>query len=257
MKNLEKDLNDLWFSKEETKIYLACLEFWDLPISTISKITKIWRVNLYYHTQGLVDKWFLSFYQKNGIKAFVAENPKVIINKEKEKLNLANKIFPELISILSKSPSKPKIQFFEWKTWVKSVFERLLKDKNSEIVTFSNIEKLSIFFSWEDFLKNHFEERLKNKIKTRLISPKTGITINFVNSFLKNDKFLELTETFLIPSKNFFFSSEISIFSNSIAILNLNKENPIWVLIENKELYETQKAIFDLAWLWATSFIVN
>lgn len=257
MKNLESDLGYLWFTKEEIKIYLACLEFWDLPISTISKITKIGRVNLYYHTERLVEKWLISFYQKNWTKIFVAENPKVLINKEKEKLNLANKIFPELISILSKSPSKPKIQFFEWESWIKNIFERFLVNKNNEIVTFSNLERLNSFFKWSDFLKNHFSDRIKNKIKTRLISPKTENTINFVNNFLANKSYEDLFEIFLIPSKSCYFASEISIFSNSIVILNLNEQNPIWVLIENNELYETQKAIFDLAWLWATSFIVS
>jgi len=39
--------------------------------------------------------------------------------------------------------------------------------------------------------------------------------------------------------------------------MNLNEKNPIGVLIENTELFRTQKAIFDLAWLGATSFITQ
>lgn len=257
MQNLEIDLEYLWFTNEETKIYLACLEFGDLAISTIAKFTKIWRVNLYHHTQRLVEKWYLSFYQKNWIKIFVAENPQILINKEKEKLNLANKVFPELLAILSKSSNRPKIQFFEWENWIKTIFERFLIQKNNEIVTFSNFERLKYFFKDNNFLENNFDSRINNNIKTKFISPKTKISEEFVKKILLNNISSNLFEVFLIPSSNFFFSSEISIFSNSIAILNLNKENPIWVLIENKELYETQKAIFDLAWLWATSFIVN
>lgn len=257
MQNLELDLEFLGFTNEETKVYLTCLEFGELPISTISKITKIWRVNLYYHSQRLVDKWYLSFYQKNWIKIFVAENPQIFINKEKEKLNIANKVFPELLAILSKSSNRPKIQFFEWENWIKTIFERFLIQKNSEIVTFSNFERVNEFFKNNDFLENHFDNRIKSNIKTRFISPKTKVSEDFVKKILLNNISSNLLEVFLIPSSNFFFSSEISIFSNSIAILNLNKENPIWVLIENKELYDTQKAIFDLAWLWATSFIVS
>lgn len=36
------------------------------------------------------------------------------------------------------------------------------------------------------FLKNHFSDKIKNKIKTKLISPKTENTINFVNNILVN-----------------------------------------------------------------------
>ena len=67
----------------------------------------------------------------------------------------------------------------------------------------------------------------------------------------------KLSEIFLISPEEFQFASEITIFSGSIAILNLHESNPVGILIENAELYKTQKAIFDLAWLGATSFITG
>lgn len=132
-----------------------------------------------------------------------------------------------------------------------------MAQKNSEIVTFSNFEKVDGFFGDKAFLKAHFEARIRNGIKTRFISPKNPVTEEFVRSMLSGMISRDLLEVFLIPSGEFYFTSEISIFSNSIAILNLSKELPVGVLIENKELHDTQKAIFDLAWLGATSFIVN
>lgn len=199
----------------------------------------------------------MSFYQKNGVRVFVAENPQVLINKEKERLNLANRLFPELLNILSRSSNRPKVQFFEGENGIKSIFERFLVQKEAEIVTFSNFEKVDNFFADKAFLKEHFDTRIRNRIKTRFISPKNTVTQEFVQSILSEAVAHNLLEVFLIPSGEFFFNSEISIFANSIAILNLSKEMPVGVLIENKELHDTQKAIFNLAWLGATSFIVN
>ena len=136
-----------------------------------------------------------------------------------------------------------------------NIFERFLQNDVKEMVSFSNFEKLSEFFEDKRFLEKHFAERFKKGIKTRFISPRNDLAESFTQKFF--DKHLSdgLVEVFLISPKEFYFDSEITIFDDSISIINFNKKSPVGVLIENKELYQTQKAIFDLAWLGATSFI--
>ena len=154
--NIQKSLEFLGLKKEEIKIYLCCLEFWNLATSSISRITKIWRVNCYHYIDKLLKKWFLFSSEKNWTKIFTAENPQIFLNKEKEKLNLVQNIMPELMSLSSKSPNKPNIAFFEWVDWIKNIFNKLENLKNTEIVSFSNFWKLTDFFEWEKFLQNHF-----------------------------------------------------------------------------------------------------
>ncbi len=127
--------------------------------------------------------------------------------------------------------------------------------RESEIVSFSNFERLGNFLP--DFLPSHFEKRLERKIKTRFISPKSAKAETFCDQFFPKEYNEALLEVFLISPDEFNFDSEITIFAGSIAILNLNEENPIGILVENPELFHTQKAIFDLAWLGATSFITQ
>jgi hypothetical protein len=81
--------------------------------------------------------------------------------------------------------------------------------------------------------------------------------IPYVIEFLAANLDQKLLEIFLISPKEFYFESEISIFAGSIAIMNLQEKNPVGVLIQTPELYRTQKAIFDLAWLGATSFVTS
>jgi len=253
--DIESKMKSLGLWREEIKIYLCCLEFWDQPVSSISRITSIGRVNCYHHIDKLLEKWFLSKYQKNGVKIFVSENPKIFINREQEKLNIAKEMLPELLSISSIGIKKPKIQFFEWEKGMMNIFERFLQNDVKEMVSFSNFEKLSWFFEDKAFLEKHFSQRFKKGIKTRFISPRNDAAEVFTEKFFHKHLSDGLVEVFLISPKEFYFDSEITIFDDSISIINLNKKSPVWVLIENKELYQTQKAIFDLAWLGATSFI--
>ncbi len=248
-------LTNLGLSEEEAQIYLCLLEYGTSSVSNISQHTKIGRVNCYHHLEKLLQKGLISASSRSKIKQFTAENPKILINKEIERLNQAKTLVPELLTLTSNNPLKPKIAFFEGKDGIKSVFEEMIQTQTGEIVSFSNFERLSQFLP--DFLPTHFAERTKHNIKTRFISPRTPDSESFIKNFFPEKYDERLLEVFLISPEEFHFESEITIFAGSIAIINLNEINPIAVLIENAELYHTQKAIFDLAWLGATSFITQ
>lgn len=255
MISLSYTLQSLGFSPEESDIYLACLEFGDLPISTISRLTKIGRINCYHYTQKLVDKGYLSISTQKKVKHFSASNPRILINKEKEKLNLAEQILPEMLAIAAKTPQRPKIQFFEDTTGIEKIFAKMIEIPNSEVVSFSNTEMLKYLPT--GFLQNHFSVRQEKEIKTRLIIPVVSDFEEVQQSFFPRNFPEHLLEIFQVSPRDFSFASEISIFSGNIAIFSLSEKNAQGVLIENPELYQTQKAIFDLAWLGATSFITQ
>ena len=252
---LEKNLKSLGFSNEEIAIYLACLKFGSSSAAQISHITKIARVNCYFYIDKLLQKGILSESKKRGVKIFTPENPRILVNREVEKLNVAREILPQLLAFSKESKHQPRISFFEEKIGIKNIFEKMLETPGDEIVSFSNFEKLSKFFSNENFLQNHFEQRLAKKIKSRFISPYSLVAEKFDKDFFPKQFDKKLLEIFLVSAEQFFFESEISIFSGSIAIINFHKENPLAVLVENEELFHTQKAIFDLAWLGATGFV--
>jgi len=253
MLSLQPQLLKLGFSKEESAIYLTCLTSGSLPVSVISRNTNIGRINCYHHIEKLIEKEFLLEEKKSGVKHFFAENPQIIINKQKEKINIAQNILPEMLAIASTTPQKPKIQFFEGTEGIKKILEKMLQFPNSEIVSFSNFKSLR--YISKEYIQKHFRQRATHKIKTRFITPDSKEAQEFQNTVINNLKDLHLSETFFIASKEFYFSSEISIFSGNVAIFSISKNNIQGVLIENPEIYQTQKAIFDLAWLGATSFI--
>jgi len=261
MHSLESSLKKLGFSQEESLIYLTCLESGSLPVSVISRNTKIGRINCYHYIEKLIEKGFLLPEKKSGVKQFFAENPKILINKQQEKINIAQNILPEMLAMASSNPQKPKIQFFEGISGIQKIFQKFLEFPDREIVSFSNFKSLSGFP--EKFLETHFAERKQRNIKSRFITPNSPEAQNFQKKILRNPKNREgrdLVETFFISPDECSFSSEISVFSGNVAIFSLSEKNPEisqGVLIENPEIFQTQKSIFDLAWLGATSFVAR
>lgn len=255
MAELQPTLKFLGLTDEESAIYLMLTEYGTSSVANIARVTKLGRVNCYHHLEKLSKKGLVSSSQKSKIKQFSAENPRIFVNQEKERLNLAESIVPDLLNLASQHPRKPKIQFFEGRQGIKNIFTAMLYQAEGEIVSFSNFEQLGGLFP--EFLSQHFQRRLDQGIKTRFISARDQKAEEFKNNFFPAEFDHRLLEIFLISPREFSFDSEISIFKDSIAIMNLSHENPIGVLIENPELYRTQKAIFDLAWLGATSFITQ
>lgn len=252
---LETKLRFLGLQPEEIKIYLNLLQFGTSSVAQVSRLTKIGRVNCYHHIEKLLNKGLISQSQKSKIKAFTAENPKIFLNQAKEKVNVAEELIPELMAMSAHDSRKPKIQFFEGKNGIRNIFTSMTEQRNGEVVSFSNFDRLNDFLP--DFLPEHFSDRAKKNIKTRFIAPWTETAESFQAKFFPADLNQKLLEIFLISPKEFHFESEISIFAGSIAIMNLQEKNPVGVLIQNPELYRTQKAIFDLAWLGATSFVTS
>ncbi len=253
MSSLQPSLKKLGFSPEESQIYLSCLEGGSLPVSVISRNTKIGRINCYHYIEKLIEKGFLTEEKRSGVKHFIAENPQIIINKQQEKINIAQNILPEMLALAASTPQKPKIQFFEGTSGIEKIFQKFLEFPESEIVSFSNFKSLQNLP--EKFLKNHFEARNHKNIKTRFITPDSTEAQNFQKKHIQTLTQKNLAETFFINPSETFFSSEISIFSGNIAIFSVSEKSTQGVLIQNPEIFQTQKAVFDLAWLGATSFV--
>ncbi len=252
---LQADLRFLGLSDEEIKIYLLLLKFGTSSVAQISRQTGIGRVNCYHHIEKLQHKGCITASQKSKIKQFSAENPKVFLNQQIERLNVARELVPQLTAMATTSGSRPKVQIFEGRSGIRNIFESMTEQRGGEIVSFSNFDRMTEFAT--DWLKDHFAQRLANGTKTRFIAPWTDKAESFRETFFPAEFDDRLLEIFLISPSEFHFESEISIFNGTIVSMNLHGENPVGVLMENAELYRTQKAIFDLAWLGATSFVAR
>ena len=167
----ESQLRFLGLSEEESKIYLTLLKYGTSSVAQISRLTAIGRVNCYHYIEKLLHKGVISQSQKSKIKSYTAENPRIFLNREKERMNLAKELVPNLMALTANNPRKPKIQFFEGKNGIKNIFESMTEQRGGEIVSFSNFDTLAEFIP--EFLPEHFQMRFQNGIKTRFIAPWT------------------------------------------------------------------------------------
>lgn len=156
------------------------------------------------------------------------------------------KILPELISIENSNETKPKIRFYEGIDGIKQVYAETLNIAQGEEIL-SIATAVEIYAYLENWVPKLVAKRVKKGIKMRAIVEDSELA----HKHKANDK-AELRATRLVPSDKFPFKNEINIFGNKVMIASYRDQ--MGIIIESKDVADTQRAFFELAWEGAEKY---
>lgn len=253
-KEILKQIQNFGLSEEEARVYLTTLELGGSFASTIANKAKVPRVNCYYVLENLRKKGFVTTNLKGNVKFFVAEPPQVIVNQAEDHFEQAKKLLPQLLSVTNAHAFKPIIRSYEGIEGIKQIFNQTL-EAESELLGYTNLEALGDLLP--DYLPKYTQKLLKTKNKARFLSPSTQKARNFIKDFYPKDYPKELVEILFVNPKEFAFENQITIYDDFVAIVSLNPDELIGLLIESAVYARTQRAIFNLSWLGATAFVAQ
>ena len=248
------DFSQLDLTETEGKLYLSLLELGGGYASTIAKRAALPRVNCYHTLDNLVKKGLVNIVSKGHARYFVPEPPQVLANVLEEKAEYAKSILPDLLSITNTLSFKPAIRTFEGIDGVNAVLDATLKT-HDKLLGYSNLKAKGELY--EKTLRGYGRKLMEHAIRTRIICPSSMEAFSFVSDFYPPDFPTDLVEILFVNPREFWFENEILIFDDTVAIVSLNREEPLALLIESPSYARSQRAIFNLAWLGASSFIVQ
>ncbi|MCD6109920.1 hypothetical protein J7J83_04145 [bacterium] len=231
------------FTKKEAKVYLANLELGQSVISKIAKRAEINRVTTYDIVEKLIHKGFIHFITKHGVKFFSPTKPDLIFQNTKKKIDSFQKSLPALRRLHGETVH-PRVRYFEGLDGIKYIYEDTLSSK-TDISNFSNSAEIRRF--WPTYDEDYVKKRAKKKIFLRGVSPldEAGLQVKSENKKYYRD-------IKLIPHKKYDFSNEINIYDDKVSIISF-KEGLIGMIIESKEIADTQRIIFKMVWDFAKS----
>lgn len=231
-------LRNIGLTEKEAHVYLACLELGSVVVSEISKRAKINRVTTYDILEKLIQKGFINFITKHKIKYFDATKPDFIFDETKRKFDEFKKALPDLKRLHGETPH-PRVRYFEGIAGIKAIYSDTLTSK-TEILNYANSKEIRQF--WPNYDEEYVAKRAKRKIFLRGIAPddKEGRKVQS-----ENKKYHRQIR--LVPERKYDFSNEINIYDNKVAIISFN-EGLIGIIIESKEIADTQRVIFKMAW---------
>jgi sugar-specific transcriptional regulator TrmB len=247
----QKQLIDLGFNPKEAVVYLALLELGPSTATEIARKAKINRTTGYDILESLAGDGLVFLAGETKIQKYAAESPEKVVkfleNKIKkitEQIGQAQALLPQLLSVYN-TKEKPKVKYFEGVEGMQEALEDTLT-ADGEILAYAIGDDVLRALS-EKYVRDYFKKRVARNISIRAIGPDTPAD----RAIILNDA-AELRTSLLVPKDKFYFSTETDIYNNKILIASWREK--FAVIIESKEIAESQKKVFELAWLGAKSF---
>ncbi len=241
----------LGLSPNETIVYDFLLTSGESSAGLIIKKTPLKRGVVYNVLKSLLEKELINQKKSNRVALFLPAHPQKLwnfIEATEKKLNESEKILmanmPNLISSFNLISDRPGIRMYEGRDGIVKVLNDSLTTK-TEILTYADIEGMDKYLGEEN--DKYVEKRIKLGIKKRGVVANTPFARKYLKNYDEN-----VTKIRLIDEKKFPLSLEMEIYDNKVSFMTFSEKKIIGVIIENEEIYQTQKSIFEMIWENAT-----
>jgi sugar-specific transcriptional regulator TrmB len=220
-------LKNFGLTEAEIKIYLMLLKSGESKAGEIAQITSSNRTFTYDRLKKLKDAGLVSTTIKDNKKYFLAVNPEYLLELAKQREEAIHSILPELQKIVGKKELTAKVEVFSTKKGVKTAINSSLKAKKELLI----IGTISPF---EKTMQEHFgiwnARRISAKIQTKAI-----ISDNFIIPNAECRKMEGQTNT-------------TTLIFDETTIITIWSENPVAILITDKNIAENYKTLFKNQW---------
>jgi sugar-specific transcriptional regulator TrmB len=233
MENSISVLERMGLSSSEAVVYTTLLKYGQARAGAIAKNTKLHRRTVYDALEKMTANGLASRVIKNNQAYFEAVNPEFLKSLIKEKEVALDEIMPKLLTM--RSPQKSEAKIFTGRYGLKVVFEDQIKEGKPIMIYGASQLAYKIFrlyFKW------YGARRKKYKIHVKAI---------FSSSLRDRIKSMPFTEIRFLPEK-YIGPVAMNIYGDKVSMILWSTEEPFALLIENKDMAESYKKFFELAW---------
>lgn len=252
-----KTLMEFGLSEKEAKTYIALLELGVAGANDIAGKTGINRSSSYVVLETLKQRGLVTMaVDKNNLQKYVAATPDILLrlaeDKARKQMDVKEKIekaVPELKVLHKDMRLRPKVYVFTDKEAIRQcyydTFDEQVAKGMKKFRVYEDMSPLTRLLP-PDFIKNDVESIKKSGARMYLISPDIDTSKTIIEQYKKmgsRDKFAIIPQTKFNRVKKSILS--FSIHENKIEFFS---PDSFAVIIENQEIADTLKNIFDLAW---------
>lgn len=231
----KQNLIELGLGKSEAEIYIALTRIGKATSTDLTKETGIHRTYIYDVLEKLREKGLASQIKEDGKQYFLATEPERLKDYLKEKIEIADKIIPELNSLRRNKLEETNIEVYKGKEGIKLILNDMVKEGKNYLAFgvvhyFEDERYLSKLFTDQWILKMN-EKKIREKLileKGRHLTP------------------LNLSESKFLPKEYLFLSSFI-VYGDKVAIF-IWEEPLIQIIVKNKNVAQSYISQFNALW---------
>ncbi len=234
-----KLLLQLGFSNKEAKVYLAGLELGASSVQKIALRAGVNRATTHVILQSFIKRGLVTVFESRGRNFFAVEDPSLLqklirlkTEEEHDRRERLNRIWPEFSVLYALSKDKPRVQFFEGREEVLAAADLIFQAQERVLRNIYNVDDLyRAFPKYRRRMRGHEFRTIYN----RSVGPRPEAEERRVKRVAS-----------YVPEEEYPIASDIDIYDDKIHITSL-RQDLMAFFVQNQEIAETQKAIFDLA----------
>ncbi|NCB21110.1 MAG: hypothetical protein EOM88_04325 [Clostridia bacterium] len=239
---LIKKLEEIGLNEKEAKVYVATLELGQGSAADIAKKAGVNRATTYFTLENLMKMGLVSASNEEKKQMFVPEDPaqleNIIIKQQQEleaKKQSIKGLVEELNSINSASIKKPIVKYYLGREGVMRMASASFDQVKDETmwVAFSKD-------ALNKFLGDGENDRLIEKREARNI--KSEVLYNSKEQILANDN---KNTRIKVDGAKYPFPGDVAVYKDKIRLTSYSDQ--IGIIIENKDIAQSLKSIFNLA----------
>jgi HTH-type transcriptional regulator, sugar sensing transcriptional regulator len=234
-----EELKEFGLSENEITIYLTLLKTGSSTANRISQITGLKRSTTYDNLSFLVNKGVVSTINKDNVNYFEAADPKKLIYLLEEKKERIQKIIPGLLKIKESISEKTGVTYFEGKKGVLTVLNDIIEQKRE--LWFYGSRKMALL-ALKHYPENFIQKRAERGIELRaLLAAQDRGDPTYLDK-----KIFKLSNLKFLKGLND-ITTNVFIYGDRVALMT-SSENPVGIIIRNKEIINQQKILFEILW---------
>jgi len=247
MNSIQQTLLEHGFDPSEAEIYVILQQNGELDVPAVLQKTNMSRASVYDSLNFLYSKDLIE-YRKDGRRAFYKPaHPNQLfglLEQKKRESALLNKEMEQSISDLTGmynlSQNKPGVRFFEGKEGFREALYDSLNAQET-IRTFVDLDAVAKYV--EDINVEYVKKRQKQEKSKKLLILDTPSS----RAYLKRQG-PDQTDARFLPKNMNPFRTGMQIYDNKISYFTLRKDNIMAVIIDDPDIYQMHKSIFDFLW---------
>ncbi len=239
---IKEALQNIGLNEKEALVYTALLELGQATAYKIAQKSGLKRPTVYVILDELRVKGLVLKIPHTKKTIFSAKDPKEFFEESEDKFQKAKSILPQLLAIMAKG-TKPQVLYFEGLNGMREIMNyNIEKMADKEIVGFyahaedASKELLDIFDEYNEKLN-------KLGIKARGITPQHLTTQKIIENYAQFGYKITLK---FIPYDTYSANNSIEVGDSFVRILAFKELEG--VLIQNKDIADTMRQIFEMVW---------
>jgi sugar-specific transcriptional regulator TrmB len=238
-------LQAIGLSSKEASVYVNLLELNEGICSSIARKASLERSTTYSILEQLSKKGLVSVRKKENSIYYRAVDPKLFLETKLEEHKIKEQSIkdlesslPTLMNLHSDYTVTPQMEVFRGKDGLIQIMEDTLTT-STELLCWCNVD-----LAVNGILKEYYPTYVRKKVEKKIWLK--GIFLdNKLGNLWKEREDEDLREVHLIPKEEYPFENEINIYDDKIAIIS--HEDKTGIIIQNRTMANTQRAIFNFA----------